>query len=314
VTGKLSTASTRTGWEPLLSGELSRLAEAVVEEISEAVHSRTWPDARVSVANGAAGLALLYTYLALVTGDARDEERAVHHLDQAIEGAVAAIGPSLFDGVAGVGWAAEHISSALDVGDPDPHGAVDDALVALLERAEERCDCDLAAGLAGLAVYALERLPRPAARICLELAVERLEQQAETTAVGLAWHTPPELLPAHELEQAPEGYYNLGVAHGVPGLLPPLAAAAAAGVARAHRLLEAAVSWLSTQRLAGDGGSCFPFWVVPGRAPAPARSAWCYGDPGVAGALLAAARVSHVRAWEQDALAIARRAAARPPE
>jgi hypothetical protein len=44
------------------------------------------------------------------------------------------------------------------------------------------------------------------------------------------------------------------------------------------------------------------------------RSAWCYGDPGVAAALLGAARSVGEPTWEREALEIARAAAARPAE
>lgn len=48
--------------------------------------------------------------------------------------------------------------------------------------------------------------------------------------------------------------------------------------------------------------------------PEPCRSAWCYGDPGIAAALLSAARASREVKWEKEALAIARTAAKRPPD
>jgi lantibiotic modifying enzyme len=50
--------------------------------------------------------------------------------------------------------------------------------------------------------------------------------------------------------------------------------------------------------------------VVDGSSE-PARAAWCYGDPGVAVALLGAARAVGHATWEEAALAIARRAALR---
>ena len=47
--------------------------------------------------------------------------------------------------------------------------------------------------------------------------------------------------------------------------------------------------------------------------PAPARSAWCYGDPGVAVALLLAARDVDEPGWELAATELALRAAAAQP-
>ena len=51
---------------------------------------------------------------------------------------------------------------------------------------------------------------------------------------------------------------------------------------------------------------------VPRRGPmTPTRTAWCYGDPGVAAALLVAARCAGEAPWERHAIRIALRAAAR---
>jgi hypothetical protein len=47
---------------------------------------------------------------------------------------------------------------------------------------------------------------------------------------------------------------------------------------------------------------------------ASARLAWCYGDLGIAAALLGAARCVDEPAWERAARATAHRAASRPPE
>jgi class I lanthipeptide synthase len=62
-----------------------------------------------------------------------------------------------------------------------------------------------------------------------------------------------------------------------------------------------------------DGrGPELPLWVAPGFEPSPARCAWCYGDPGIATALLMAARGVGNAGWEQTAVALACRAAERP--
>jgi lantibiotic modifying enzyme len=75
-------------------------------------------------------------------------------------------------------------------------------------------------------------------------------------------------------------------------------------------LLEGAVRWLLAQQLPGG----FPAWVGPEDEEKPARLAWCYGDPGVAAALLGAARCLHEPAWERQALAMAQRASERPAD
>jgi hypothetical protein len=97
-----------------------------------------------------------------------------------------------------------------------------------------------------------------------------------------------------------------------------LAALAAAGVAprTAEPLLRGAVTWLLARREARPDHPGFGVWLSSRdeREPAPARLAWCYGDLGIAAALLAAARCAAEPRWERAALDVGRRAAARPAE
>jgi lantibiotic biosynthesis protein len=306
-----------TSWQPLLHGDRADRAKATALELAAAIQERAEPKADVGVADGAAGLALLHAYLARQTGSAGSEELALGWLDRAVEGiGTAGTDLSLYAGVTGVGWAGQQIARLLEVEDVDPDGELDQALAGILERTPWRADFDLVSGLVGFGVYALERLPRPEAIDCLELIVARLGELAERSPDGVTWHTSPLLLPAHQRGEAPEGYYNLGLAHGVPGVVALLGAVVGAGVAvdTARPVLEEAVAWLFAQRLPGDGDSAFAFWIVPGREPLPARTAWCYGDPGVAAALLVAARAAGVEEWEREALAVARRAGVRRGE
>ncbi len=197
----------------------------------------------------------------------------------------------------------------------DPNASIDEALIELLERSPWRGDHDLVTGLAGLAVHAFERLPRPSARRCLELVLDRLGELAERGDGRATWRTWPQHLIEPTRSEYPAGYYNLGVAHGVPATVAVLARMAAAGIGdgRARQLLAEATAWVLDQRLDSPAGlSLFPRFVGPGISPVPARFAWCYGDPGVVAALLAAAGVAGDESLHDTALGLARRAAAEP--
>jgi lantibiotic modifying enzyme len=309
--------SRTTRWQPLLRGELARRAESTAVEIAAAVEERAEPDGDVSVAGGAAGFALLHAYVARQTGSAQSEELALGWLDRAVEWLDApGTDLSLYGGMTGVGWAGQHIARLLEVEDIDPDGALDQTLAGMLERVPWRGDFDLISGLVGFGVYALERLPRPEAVLALELIVARLDELAERTSAGRTWFTSPDLLFPDQLEEAPEGLFNLGLAHGVPGVVALLGAVTEVGVAeeRARPLLGEAVDWLLDHRLPGDSASAFAYYIAPAREPQPARTAWCYGDPGVAAALLVAAQAAGMEEWKREAVAVAHRAADRRGE
>jgi hypothetical protein len=173
---------------------------------------------------------------------------------------------------------------------------------------------DLVAGLVGCGAYCLERLPRPQAKANLERIVDALLRTAQPKGDGIAWHTKPEWLPPFQLEQAPRGMYNLGLAHGTPGVIAFLAAVRSAGVddARIASAIENASRWVLAQELPSNEVARVPPWVVPGAAPKASRCAWCYGDPGVAVALLRAARATGDAGLAAKAVALAVDSAQRP--
>ena len=305
-------------WHPLLAGPGAERVSAAVHEIAAALASAPLPpEGRgASLAAGQAGQAVFHAYLALAENDEAQADLAAALLDGAVEAlATTPLPPMLYVGFPGVAWVAEHLQGRLfESGEEDPNLDVDEALLGALDRSPWPGDYDLITGLVGLGVYALERLPRPTARALLEKIVERLAERSERMPAGISWFTPPERLPEWQRELHPNGYYNLGVAHGVPAVVAVLAGAAAAGVDRARPLLDDAVRWLLAQRQGPESSSCFSTSFYPGEDPSLSRLAWCYGDPGVAASLLAAARAVGETAWEEEARAIARLAASRSAE
>jgi class I lanthipeptide synthase len=315
-----------TRWSPLLDGALRQRATGAILAIAEALCADDAAHAprsaidgdSASLASGDAGIAVFFAYLArsgLTTHAAERAERLLNDAQALL--AAADTTPSLYSGFTGVAWATEHLNTRIfDSAGDDPNEAIDEALQGYLAHSPWHDDFDLVSGLVGIGVYALERLPRPSARALLELVIDRLRQSAERTPEGITWHTSPDLLPPWQRDRCPEGEYNLGVAHGVPGVIALLGAACAAGVARAtaETMLEQAVAWLLAQQLPAGPGSRFASSIVAGKAPVPARSAWCYGDHGIAAALLYAARGVGRADWEREAVALALAAANRRPE
>jgi hypothetical protein len=216
-------------------------------------------------------------------------------------------GPSLFSGLAGVAWSTEQVNRILYPGSrEDYNGDTDALLLEFLELLPWKGTFDLCHGLAGFAVHALERMPRPSAARLLLRILDHLEHLAVPQVEGFAWPTGPLQLPAHYRDQSPHGHVDLGAAHGNPGVLAVLAAMDAWGLApgRTRRLLEGGWAALKHWAASSDRSAGLPAWVPS--AAGRSRIAWCYGDLGAAVALL-----------DVDgpmALSFARRAAARPLE
>jgi lantibiotic biosynthesis protein len=309
-------------WTPLLGPSERERALTVVRAIASALRAGFAVPADVpsteawALADGRSGVALFFAYLGRACGDDHAQAFAARLVEQSLEAATGqAVLHHLYQGFAGVAWTLAHVDGWLfELSDGDPNDGVDAALLDLVRDAPWRGEYDLVSGLTGIGLYALERLPRPTAHTLLSTVVARLAELAEADAEHGLWWTPAARLPAGVRPSFPSGAWNLGVAHGAPGVVGLLARASAMGVTAAGLLAGRAVDWLLAQQLPAELGSGFPAFVAPdphldhGRS----RLAWCYGDAGIAGVLLPAARQAGVADWEPAAVRIAERAAAYP--
>ena len=219
---------------------------------------------------------------------------------------------SLYGGWAGLGWTSSHLDA-----DDDFVGVHADRLLtqALGDWPASR-GYDLISGLVGTGVFFMERLPSESAVRGLILVLGALEATAMDTDEGTTWFTAPEFLPAWQREHAPNGYFNLGVAHGVPGVCWLLAKLCRAGIERdrAEPLLQASLRWVrSTQP---DPGSAeLPSWIARGVDRKPSRRmAWCYGPLGASAVALEAAKAIGDRETEDWARTLALACAGVRPE
>lgn len=282
-----------------------------------------------TLSSGDAGRALFLGYLSRLPGKEGLEARAMEALGAAVEGVERTPGAQFYAGFTGIAWTIEHLQKTVlcdtDPEAEDPNHGVDEVLLDLLSGGVWARDYDLISGLVGFAVYALERVERPTARLILARILDHLETLATPRHVGLSWITGPALLPPWQRELAPAGYLNLGLAHGVPGVLVILAALLQVGEhhpevdsERAASLLQGGVDWLLSQFQEPEVGSYLGGWCPVDqervRRKEGSRVAWCYGDLGVSMALLQVARLGARSDWEARALEMARLAAGRSVE
>jgi len=310
-------------WQPLLDGSLRGQALETIGDIAEALRhppeptpaeghtSETTQALKLGLMTGRAGLAVFFAYLAEAGLHKDAEGLAWDFLEESEAGLTEHwMGASLCEGFTGIAWAHAHLHQALShARDRGELKELDEALLALLRDWPSPDQFELLYGMVGIGVYALERLPRPRARTMLRLIVERLEESAQPMKDGIAWSSP-------ENPAGPSGEYNLGMAHGIPGVIAFLARTAAAPLQRrkALSLLGGAVGWLRGQRLTPEEGGGFPASITPGELPTPTRLAWCYGDPGVTTALLPAARMLELPELEKEAVQVAISAGKRTTE
>ncbi len=302
-------------WRPILHGEQAEQAHTAIQAIARTLQPTCAALTNPTLADGLAGVALFYAYLAQAEQNEAHAATAMAVLAQMIEGVGAQPLPSaLYTGLAGIAWTLTHLQGRLFEPDPDTVGPfIDQTLLATLAHAPWRYDYDLMSGLTGIGVYWVARMPDPLAVVGLEQTVDRLAELAIYRPEGITWWTDPAWLSPDGRAQLPHGCYDAGVAHGVAGVIALLAQICALGcaVAKARPLLDGAVAWLLAQTLPAGAVARFPTWVQPDGQRPPSRLAWCYGDLGIAVALLRAARFVNQPTWAVTALELAHTTAQR---
>lgn len=296
-------------WQPFISRELATRIEPVLDHITAALQEfgrKKETEFGPSVSGGDAGVALYFHYLAAARPGSGFDREAEAFLDRSIEGVQQhELWFDLYAGVTGVAWAYHHIAGPGE--DEDPLDEVDQALLQLVSRPDWPWLYDLIAGLVGMGFYALSRYPHGRSSEILEQVVRHLLQMKEEDEHGFRWFTDPASVPPVQQEQHPDGYFNLGVAHGIPAVLVVLAGAAGRGL-RVQENREAVLrgwDWILAHQLEEDGRPRIPTVVDTHGKRWPSRLAWCYGDAGVVCAMLEAGRHLEESAIQEQALELA---------
>jgi len=269
-------------WQPIV--ERARVAP-VLDDLIAAIDAQPRTDYAEH-----ANYAVLRGYLASDDAVPDPDDRGGEALSHAIEQLAAQGGrPGLFGGATQVGWVVAHHTEGSDA--DTVCEAIDQAILQRLP--DWQAESDLISGLAGFGVYALER--GPAGHAIARGVIAGLERDQ-----ARGWLTPPELLPESQRRVAPDGYVNLGLAHGLPGVIAMLARWIEQDVEadRARLVLDSALRRLLDGSPPGPGGR-FDAWQ-PSPGPISPRLAWCYGDLGVAAALLrVGVAIGHREAYDE---------------
>ncbi len=312
------TASLLPAWPSLLPSTEVGSIRALLAELAQA-QWRERDRSQGGLSSGPAGVALFLGHLSRVEGFERWREPARELLEAAVAGLGNLGTTDLYAGFTGVAWAMEHLQAEglVDLGG-DPNQEVDEVLLEHLAGARWDRAYDLVSGLVGYGVYGLARAHRPSGRALLGRVLDHLEESAVRTGEGLAWPSEEREWSGGSEASAMVARWNLGVAHGQPGVLGLLAAMAELGIGggRTLALYDSGRAWLQA-RVQPRPWSGLPAWLPRGEqsgAPRNTRVAWCYGDLGAAVVLLGAAR--RLRRPEEEVLALdlADRAARRPLE
>lgn len=273
------TARSIPAWQPILSGNEAASAHDAVGRIALALEARA--SSRGQGLQGDAANALALAYCGLPS--------AAKWIDVALQAIAGSPVPlSLYTGISGLSWIVHHLADGEDSDALLKH--FDTALLRALEVPVWHGRLDLISGLVGMGVVAAARRDSVAHSI-VDGVLRHLEATATIEKLGVTWYVDQDGSASKRHGTSCPSSVDLGVAHGVPGIIGVLSQFVEADMQRARslRLLHSAVAWLLGT--IPDGRPRFGRrW--PAAHEAFKRVGWCYGDIGVAGVLLSISRVT----------------------
>ena len=276
-------------------GDVARAWDAV-RDISRECHSwERWSAPGPVLSGWWGGATMLLAYHHRVEPSAEAEKAIEGMLDFGLSVAPRMVYPALYGGLAGVGWGLEHVTRLL--GDEIDLDDLDDYLLTAIDRRVVR-DHELIGGLAGLGFYGIERAHCDGGKRIVTAVVQKFEGQARVTLDGVSWYKEVEFITEWQRESTPNGSFNLGLSHGMPGVISLLAYALRRNICAdiAAHLLEQSVPWLIRHYYQTDSR-----WQVPSNVEIPrgkrSRLAWCYNELGTTMAILNASDAMQRDDW-----------------
>jgi len=219
----------------------------------------------------------------------------------------------LSSGLAGQAWVLEYLNQA-DVQDYDPEllSEVDQLFHDALNHQPWPGEIESVLGLAGYAPYAARRSKYTDQTALYGVIVENFASVADQVGENqISWSQPENSVYRFEKDDPKKPEYNLGLAHGVPGIIAALIPAMKIESLRAPtaKLLTQSCDWLMNQQSSDtDSVSCFGSCVGGEHK---SRLGWCYGDLTIAITLARAGHALDRPSYVDQALSIALKAAKR---
>lgn len=273
----------------------------------------------MALANGHTGLAILFDYLDLKFPNERWDLAAKHQIELAIASlhGYGEVEIGLFSGVTGLAFSVWCLSR-----EGTRYTAIQSSIDSLLlEAANDECtrvskikdgyfpsDFDLIRGLTGIATYLICRIDEARLKALLLRILTLLVDLTVEDNGRARWHIGPGKDTGSLSQTIPGGYLDCGLAHGIAGPLALMSMAELRGlnVTDLRAAIERTATWLVSHQVDDGWGVNWPAAVpldpTHSLSSRPARTAWCYGAPGIASALWLAGLALEEQRWRDHAV------------
>ena len=298
MTSTLATKPIASVHHQSLGKQIDLIAGQIIEKKNEV--------AGIGLLGSNAGITLLFAYLSKVFPKKNFLAATWDYLDD-LAGAISekVLPYNMSDGVAGIGFVFQHLRN---IGLLENSGdlnltEIDEFIDRGVDLDFESYNWDPLHGMVGLGIYFLERNKETREKKYLEKIVDHLANMRVTAGEYKVWITPG-------YEKYSNDNYNLGMAHGMPGVLSFLAQVHERGIKHKEikEMISSCFPFLLQYEYADDAVRCFPMAVdvKPKEEKEPySRHAWCYGDLGMANALIHCGTALQNNYWKNKGIEVA---------
>lgn len=271
--------SPETALAEKLTGRIHYIAHDIKKEVDAVL--------RVDAYGGAAGLALAFGWLGIIFPEEEYADHAFERLNALID-ALTEIewAPEMGCELASAGFVLQYLQNSGIVDEDDDLGldAVDEFLLSAIPAFTEQRNWDPILGMVPIGNYFLERYKKTGNREPLEFIAEQFIDLSEIFEGYHVWITP-----GHRYQ--PKDCLNFGMAHGMPGLIAFLSKLYTTGIRKDElkTLVDSCIQFLLSKKNSDEASAQFPSYTFPGETleeTLTSRLGWCYGDLGMAFALL----------------------------
>ena len=290
--------------EPVITKQsLFLQVRSKIEEIAETLNNVNVNKLSPGLMTGKAGLVLFLVYHARIFRNDESANYAYSLINSIIDDINnKQVALTFSDGLAGIGWLLLHLQryDMIEFNEEDLAG-IDGLLSKIMEKDLKEGNYDFLHGGIGYGMYFLERHQQTKNPGYLSKVAELLELICQTDSNSNKWWDTE----IHLSDQVVKGI-NLGLAHGLPGIISYLSKVNREGISPAltGTLISGGCNYILSRKQDNNVyRSRYPSWVQKG-IPGTSRLAWCYGDPGIGIAFMHAFESLKIESWKKEYLEI----------
>lgn len=278
-----------------------------IKIIATEIHKKKDEVQGAGLLSGKAGVTLMYAYLSKVF-PAAYLEITMDYLDELADClANDKLQYSMSYGVAGIAFVFQHLRNiGLLNADDDLNLSELDAFIDHgLDHDFNSGNWDPLHGITGLGIYFLERNKETGEKKYLEKVIDLLADMSTPVGEHRVWMTPA-------YKSYHNDNFNFGMAHGMPGVISFLAQVYERGIrqTKIEKMIASCIPFLLQYEYSDNPVYCFPTSIDVNQkndTATESRLAWCYGDLGMAIALIHCGKALQNDNWKSKGIEIAQK-------